>query len=358
LKATSPNIHPKFQLNGLSFQNAEELLNFAEGLLEQGDDFEISMAQFLEAWLNFESHVMVQTSGSTGTPKSIALSKSAMENSAIATGSYFKLGEGTKALLCLSSEFIAGKMMLVRAMVLGWDIHVVAPEKDALVQYNNAYDFVALVPYQVFHSLDALKKVKKIIIGGGVLPQNLEETLQDIDVEAFVTYGMTETITHVAARRVNGFARSDVYHALPEVQFETDTRGCLVITAPKIGIEKLVTNDQVELLSPISFKWLGRFDFVINSGGIKLHPETIERKLKQYLDLPFIISSEKDEALGEKVILVVEESENDIDFQEVLSKLDTIERPRKVYTLSKFPYTENGKIKRNQIKEVIQKFRK
>ena len=375
MKPTSPNIHPKFQLNGLTFESAEEILNFAEGLIEQGDDFdlihnhfdylpltdfEVNMATFLEEWLNFNDFVEVQTSGSTGKPKKIRLLKKHMIQSAEATGAYFKVGEGTKALLCLSSEFIAGKMMLVRAMVLGWDLHVVAPDKDALVQYDNPYDFVALVPYQLYHSISALDKVKKLIVGGGMLSKEMEDLLQNKSVEAFATYGMTETITHVAARRINGFAKSDVYHAFPHVKFSQDERGCLVISAPKISETEISTNDLVELVSPISFKWLGRQDFIINSGGVKLNPESIEKKLEPFLRIPFIISSEKDTALGEKVVLVIEESTSFIppNYAEVFSVLEPYERPKKVYTLSQFPYTETGKIKRAQVKEVLQKFRK
>lgn len=360
MKVTSPLIHPKFQLNGLSFESAEEILNFAEGLIEEGDDFEVSMAHFLEEWLNFNDYVVVKTSGSTGKPKQIQLEKMQMVESAKATGAYFKVGEGTKALLCLSSEFIAGKMMLVRAMVLGWDLHVVAPEKDALVQYDNPYDFVALVPYQLYHSVDALSKVKKLIVGGGVLTRQMEDMLEDLSVEAFATYGMTETITHVAARRINGFAKSEIYHALPDIKFLVDSRGCLVIHAPKLTKEDVVTNDLVELISPFSFKWLGRQDFVINSGGIKLNPETIERKLQPYLPMPFIIASEPDAGLGQKVVLVVQ-NEGRFDtpeYAQIFAHLAPYERPKKIYTLSEFPYTETGKVKRSQIDEVLRKFRK
>jgi o-succinylbenzoate---CoA ligase len=360
LKLTSPYIHPKFQLNGLSFESAEEILNFAEGLIEEGDDFEISMAHFLEEWLNFKEYVTVKTSGSTGKPKQIHIDKAQMIESAKATGAYFKVGEGTKALLCLSSDYIAGKMMLVRAMVLGWDLHVVAPEKDALVQYDNPYDFVALVPYQLYHSIDALGKVKKLIVGGGVLTRQMEELLENLSVEAFATYGMTETITHVAARRINGFAKSEIYHALPDVKFSVDNRGCLVIHAPKLSNHDIVTNDLVELISPISFKWLGRQDFVINSGGVKLQPESIERKLQPYLSMPFVITAEPDEALGQKVILVVQ-NEGRIappNYAQIFAHLEPYERPKKIYTLSDFPYTETGKVKRSQIDEVLRKFRK
>jgi len=255
LKPTSPTIHPKFKLNGLPYPNAEELLNFVDELKIQGAPYEVSMARFLEDWLNFAETVTVKTSGSTGIPKEITILKEQMIHSAQATGAYFKAGEGIRALLCLSSEYIAGKMMLVRSMTLGWDLHVVAPEKGALVEYDNPYDFVAMVPYQLHHSLDALDKVKKLIVGGGPMSRELEEKLQDKKTEVFATYGMTETITHVAVRRINGFARSEAFTALPDVKFSTDDRGCLVINAPKVSHQTVVTNDMVELQSSLSFKW-------------------------------------------------------------------------------------------------------
>lgn len=359
MKPTSPYIHPQFKLNGLSFQGAEEVLNFVEELQEQGDDFEVSMANFLEQWLNFSEFINVNTSGSTGKPKTIQLLKSQMVESARATGAYFKVGAGTKALLCLSANFIAGKMMLVRAIELGWDLHVVAPEKDALIQYDNPYDFVAVVPYQLHYAVEALSKIKKIIIGGGALSPQLEEALQNSNLEAFATYGMTETITHIAARRLNGFAKSNYFHALPNVKFSIDHRNCLVIEAPKICKDVVVTNDIVSLQSPTSFKWLGRYDFIINSGGIKINPEEVEQKLAKYILQPFIVSSEQDDLLGEKLVLVVEDKEeHEVNYQNIFIHLESYQRPKKVYTLSKFPYTESGKIKRLQLKQIIQKFRK
>lgn len=359
MKSTSPIIHPKFKLNGLSYASAEELLNFAGELAEQGASYEVSMAHFLEEWLSFDETIEVSTSGSTGTPKRIELSKQHMINSAKATGAYFKAGEGTRALLCLSSKYIAGKMMLVRAMVLGWDLHVVAPEKDALTEYDNPYDFVAMVPYQLHHSIGALDKVKKLIVGGGSISSELEARLQDKATEVFATYGMTETVTHVAIRRINGFARSEVFSALPDVKFDLDHRGCLVIHAPKVSKEPVVTNDLVELYSPIAFQWLGRHDNIINSGGIKIKPEVVEAKLSKMLKLPFIISSESDSELGQRVILILESPNGTpkLDYSKLFALLEPYERPKKVYTISEFPYTHTGKIKRGAVVEVLKRYK-
>lgn len=360
MKTTSPTLHPSFQLNGLQYNSAEELLNFADGLLQQGDPHEVSMARFIEDWLSFTETVEIQTSGSTGTPKPILLEKSRMVASAKATGAYFKVGPGTRALLCLSPDYIAGKMMLVRAMVLGWDLHVVAPEADALTQYDNDYDFAAMVPYQVKHSIASIGKVRKLIIGGGAVSSELEAALQQVSTEVFVTYGMTETITHVAVRRLNGFARSMVYSALPEVRFRTDQRNCLVIEAPNISKDPVITNDMVDLVSPTSFTWLGRFDHIINSGGIKMNPEVIEGKLSPYIDLPFIIASEPDPDLGERLILVVETKEGTAtpDYAKAFAQLDKFERPKRLYTMNMFAYTETGKIKRGDVLSVLHKHKK
>lgn len=358
MKPISQILHPSFKLNGLEFESAEELLNFADGLVEQGADHEIQMARFIEDWISLDESIIVKSSGSTGKPKDIVLKKEHMVNSARATGSYFKLGAGTSALLCLPPNYIAGKMMLVRAMILGWDLHVVAPEKDALTQYDNDYDFVAMVPYQVGHSINALSKVKKLIIGGAQITKDLDNQLQLVSTEIFETYGMTETCTHVAIRRVNGPAQSDSFSALPNVKFSADDRGCLIISAPEILDEALVTNDLVELKTPTSFTWLGRYDNVINSGGIKIFPEKIEERLSQYIDLPFIIASEYHPEFGEQVIMIIENKENTPipNYTKAFSFLSPYERPKKIYTISIFPYSKNGKLKRDGILQLIKKY--
>lgn len=349
------NIHPSFKLNGQNF-NASELFEFAKNLEKSGVHYEINIGKFLQQWLDNNDSVLVKTSGSTGIPKNIQLSKQQMVNSAKATGIFFKLPENTTALLCLPSNYIAGKMMLVRAMTLGWNLHIVAPEKDAITQYDNDYDFVAMVPYQVHHSLKSLNKINKLIIGGGAISKELNDQLQSVETEIFATYGMTETITHIAVRRINGLAKSNEYTALPEVKFSLDNRECLVIEAPNVSNEKVITNDMVKLNSLSTFEYLGRVDNVINSGGVKLFPEQIEAKLSPYINLPFIIASESDEKLGERVILILEETnkETTSTISEVFQYLNSYERPKKIYTFSKFPLTETGKIKRKEVLQILQ----
>lgn len=348
------NIHSSFKLNGLQYSSTE-LFEFAKDLENIGTHYEINIGIFLQQWLDDNDTIIVKTSGSTGVPKDIPLLKSQMVNSAKATGVFFKLGKNTTSLLCLPSNYIAGKMMLVRAMVLGWNLHIVAPQKDALTQYDNDYDFVAMVPYQVEHSIAALHKVHKLIIGGGAISKELDYKLQEVDTEVFATYGMTETITHIAVKRINGLAKSDNYTALPNVKFTQDECGCLIINAPEISDLNIITNDVVNLISPTSFEWLGRIDNVINSGGIKIYPEQIEEKLSSIIELPFIITSEKDEQLGERIILIFENDgeHHTPDFSAVFSKLTTYERPKKIYTFSKFPFTETGKINRIEVIQLL-----
>lgn len=354
MSATWKNIHPSFKLNGLQY-DLQGLLEIAKDLEKSGVHYEISIGKFLQEWLDDTSMILVKTSGSTGKPKKIELEKSHMIASAKATGVFFKLGENKTSLLCLPANYIAGKMMIVRALVLGWNLHIVAPAKDAITQYDNDYDFVAMVPYQVSYAIKDLNKIQKLIIGGAAISKELEDKLQEVNTEVFATYGMTETITHVAVRRINGLAKSKIYTALPNVKFSLDSRDCLVINAPDISKEQVITNDIVKLITPSSFEWLGRVDNVINSGGVKIFPEQIEEKLSEMISLPFIITSEEDKDFGERMILIFENNgEHPIpNFKEAFSKLSSFERPKKIYTFSKFPYTETGKILRSEVKHLL-----
>lgn len=358
---TSPYfLHPSFTLNGLQYETAEDLLSIARELEEEGKDYEVSIGKFIQKWLNNKDTVNVKTSGSTGKPKKIKILKSHMIASAKATGAYFDLAEKTSALLCLSAEHIGGKMMLVRAMTLGWNLHVVAPVKDALSHYDNEYDFVAMVPYQLYHSLKELKKVKKLIVGGGAVSEELIEQIKNVPTEIYATYGMTETISHIAVKKLNNPDKSAHFTALPNVTFTTDGRECLVIYAPGIANDLVITNDLVDLKSDTQFSWLGRYDNVINSGGFKLYPEKIEGKLISFINDPFIIASEEDEQLGQRVILIVETDQHKSlsDYSGAFSFLENYERPKKIYTLSKFPFTKTEKIKRGDILQVLKKYKK
>lgn len=386
------SVHKNFQLNGCSFFSVDELLEYSKSLSE-------GIYLFLEDWFSEKESVSVKTSGSTGTPKSIQLQKELMQNSAKATGSYFILQENTTALLCLPIEYIAGKMMLIRAITLGWHLDSIEANSNPLENVDKEYNFSAMVPLQLENSLSKIHLIKKIIVGGGVVSNSLQEKLQDISTAVFATYGMTETITHIAVKKLNKYsslrgkmtkqsvvqnettllnnaknnkiaslkkARKDkFYEILPNVTIYKDQRNCLVIDAPKVAKEIIFTNDVVNLISDTQFEWLGRFDNVINSGGIKLHPEKIEEKLSKIISNRFFVVGIKDEKLGEKLVLIIEVNESVISshpeisgekslFNEIknLTTLSKFEIPKEIHFIKGFVETETGKIQR---KKTLQK---
>ncbi|WP_152287777.1 AMP-binding protein [Flavicella marina] len=338
-------IHPAFKVNDKSFVNSKELCSFVQ-------KFSLESAVFLEDWFDDKEVVVVQTSGSTGVPKTIEIKKSHMRNSALATGDFFELRAGTRALLCMSSEYIAGKMMWVRALLLGWEMDVVVPVSNPLSTNTKRYDFSAMVPLQVANSINELERVKKLIVGGGVLSKEVEKQLQTVTTKVYATYGMTETVTHIAIKKINQTFASDYYQTLPSVKVSIDDRGCLVIDAPKIADEIVVTNDMVEIQSENSFQWLGRFDSVINSGGVKIIPEQIEKELSKTISGNFFVAGIHDDLFGEKVVLIVEGKGNLIqnkpDILHFLknTKLSAYQVPKAIYFVEKFEMTDTKKIKR------------
>ena len=307
--------------------------------------------QFISEWYSSDDEMIVQTSGSTGKPKSISVKKKCMRNSAQLTGKTFNLKEGDTALLCIPMKYIAGKMMVVRALELGLDLKVVEPSSNPLNGIKEIVDFSAMVPFQLENSLNQLNKIKTLIIGGGQVSPKLVEKLQIESTQVYETYGMTETLTHVAIKPLNGPNISDLFRALDGIHFEKDDRGCLAIHASALNPVPIVTNDLVELIDENSFRWLGRFDNVINSGGVKIIPELVEAKLLSIIpNNRFFINGESDESLGEKVVLVVEGNVIEISFD----SLEKFEKPKEIYFISEFLETESGKIRRGETLKIIQ----
>jgi len=346
-------LHPKFRFNGHQLSQ-EELVEVAYSLIKEGEDFEIAIGDFLLDWFSPHPEIEVKTSGSTGNPKPIKLKKEQMVNSAMATGEFFELNENDKALLCLPANYIAGKMMLVRAMVLGLQIDYVNPGANPLLTVDKDYDFSAMVPLQVQGSLNDLSKIKTLIIGGAPVSTDLKNKLQDVSTVVFETYGMTETITHIAAKKISNISSSEVgtgFEILPNVTINVDDRGCLVIDAPNVSDKEVVTNDLVELISKSEFKWLGRYDNIINSGGVKLIPELIEQKLSKFISNRFFVTAVPDDQLGQKLVLVVEvKTKKDELLEELKSSksLDRFEIPKEVLVVEKFMETGSGKIDRDK----------
>lgn len=337
------SIHNRFKINDFHFDK-EALFQLAYSLIKEGKEYEKDLGVFLLDWLDDKETIQLTTSGTTGAPKVITIKKQSMVHSAIATGNFFNLHPQDKALLCLPARYIAGKMMIVRSMMLGLELDIMAPSShlDDLLSHKN-YDFVAIVPLQAENSWDKLHQFKMIIIGGAKVSDDLAIKLKEIKSDIFETYGMTETITHIAAKKIG----EAYFNVLEHVLISTNERNCLVIDAPSISDEKVVTNDIVEILNEKQFKWIGRYDNVINSGGIKLFPEQIEAKLASKIRNRFFIVGQPDDVLGSKVVLVIEGTEQEIDLT-IFNSLDKFERPKKILFVSEFVETETKKINRNQ----------
>ncbi|MEP3836500.1 MAG: AMP-binding protein [Algibacter sp.] len=348
------NVHLKFKLDNLNYKY-DDLMEVAYSYVKEGLPYQQELGNFLLDWLDEKDHVIVKTSGSTGKPKKIEIKKQAMVNSAIATGDYFNLKPGDKILHCLPSNFIAGKMTIVRAIVLGLELDMVQPAALPLIDYEKDYTFCAFTPMQLKNFAKYLKKIKTVIVGGGRVSQAIVELIKDKKPNVYETYGMTETVSHIAVKKLNNFtgAKDEAFFTtLPGIKVSKDDRGCLTIKAPKLSDEEIITNDMVDIISDTSFEWLGRFDNVINSGGIKLYPEQIESKLQDKIPGEFFIASREDDTLGDKLILVVEGQKRAID-PSIFIELDKYEKPKEIHFVPHFKETKSGKINRNKTLETL-----
>ena len=304
---------------------------------------------FVVDWLHPSQTVDLQTSGSTGAPRTIAMKKKWLENSARLTAATFRLKPGDSAFLCLPPQYVAGKMMLVRALCLGLDLKVAEPSSDPLAGISGNIDFLAMTPMQLSQSIlhGRLEKVKTVIVGGAQISPASGEQIQSQKTRIVETWGMTETASHVATRPLNGADKSDCFSALPGVRFSQDNRRCLIIRADHLGGKPIITNDVVELLNDHAFHWLGRHDNVINTGGVKVFPEVIEKKLAvHFTDRQFYIAGRADDILGEKVVLFIEGEPFQLP-QEIRDSLTKYEKPGNVEFLDKFSHTSSGKIIRD-----------
>tara|TARA_R110002050_G_scaffold200591_1_gene335554 strand:+ start:105851 stop:106888 length:1038 start_codon:yes stop_codon:yes gene_type:complete len=325
-------------------------------LILQNDlpEWERDIFEFLAEWFSDSTHISVHTSGSTGKPKIISKSKSTLRNSAQMTGEFFQFQRHQTALLCLPAKYIAGKMMLVRAIVWQLDLIYITPQIELKIPETAIY-FGAMTPQQVSKNLANLRGISQLIIGGAPISPSLEKEILNIPPTCFATYGMTETVSHIALRKIKTTPTD--YQTLPHIRINTDSRNCLVIEAPKLLSEKIVTNDLVTISSPKSFQWVGRIDHVINTGGVKISPEKVESKIAQYITAPFFIGGVDDEKWGQNVVLLLESNPFELSLlktqlKEVLSKF---ENPHSIHFIEKFKRTENGKLQRNETLKLLLK---
>ncbi len=347
-------MHPSFslQIENNYYQSETLLKRVNNTAITEAEPWIESIFSFLRDWLNDNDEITAKTSGSTGVPKPIRLKKRAMLASARLTCDYFGLQPMDKALLCLSTDYIAGKMMLVRAIERGLHLIAVSPQGCPLSGTSIKVKFSAMVPLQVERCIEegCLDRTEQLLIGGAALPNHLLNSVQKTTTACYISYGMTETMSHVALRRLNGPRASQWYEGLTGIRFSLDQRGCLSIDAAPLGIANIQTNDLCELQDEQHFRWLGRADFVINSGGIKIIPEQIEFLLSTEVLFPFIITGIPHPLLGEQVVMIVEAAQDEILASQILKKANTIcpqyHAPKQILFVPRLNYTSTGKIDR------------
>jgi O-succinylbenzoic acid--CoA ligase len=335
------------------------LLAYAENKLEMSGlpDWEHDLFSFIVQWFSSADYVLIYTSGSTGPPKEIRIPKTQMLRSAKRTLRYFDVKPFENILLCLPVKYIAGMMVVVRAFAGSGNLVTLSPQQLSLGSIKGKIGFASMVPLQVAKLLDEhrnLDNLEKLLLGGAPVSQNLAEKVKkSFRGQVWETYGMTETITHVAVRKID--EEPQVFHALPGVSFSVDDRECLIISDPFIRDQQVVTNDRVELLSNTSFRLLGRMDHVINSGGIKVQPEEIERLIGPNIDGRFCITSIPHETMGQMVVLVVEKGADLDKLRDGLAAIENYRRPKKIIELDLIPTSSNGKIDLKAVKDKVSK---
>ncbi|VBB47108.1 AMP-dependent synthetase and ligase [uncultured Paludibacter sp.] len=329
-------------------------------LLQKNVLWQQEIYSFLKNWFDDTEVVTLHTSGSTGTPKEIHLSKETMRNSARMTNHFFDLNSTKTALLCLPASYIAGKMMLVRAILGSFNLIITEPKANPFENLKISIDFTAITPYQLQHSIESLKnaEVKNIIVGGGQITPQLEEKISEIPTLMYETYGMTETASHIALRKINGERKSEFFTVLEGVSIRKDENNCLIINAPHLSRNEIHTNDLVEIADEKTFRWLGRMDNVINSGGIKIFPEQIEKKIATLIPFRYFISSLPDESLGNKVVLIIE-TEKYTETQELVLKeklqstLNKYEIPKQIFYIPQFICSASNKILKKETMDLL-----
>jgi O-succinylbenzoic acid--CoA ligase len=308
---------------------------------------------FLKSYNSFNEYE-IETSGTTGPSKILLVTKMQMQISATTTLSFFNLKPGMTTILCLSSNYIAGKMMLVRAIIGRLKIIIIEPTLTPSLFINEPIDFIPLVPVQAKELLSSGKRdlVKTLLIGGGQVDLPTKELLKDSRLNAYESFAMTETLSHFALKRIHP-NKQEYFTTLPGFKLKVTENSEMILLNNDLLNESILTKDIIELYDESHFKWLGRSDNLINSGGVKINPEQIEQILKPYLpNNNFIISGAPSNKFGQEVVLIIEGKETEININDIIG-LDRYSIPKKFYFLNKFPRTESGKIQRNKLLENI-----
>ncbi|GAB0155371.1 AMP-binding protein [Chryseobacterium sp. Alg-005] len=322
--------------------------------LDFGTDFEKKIKKFLEEWFSNTEMVKIQTSGSTGTPKVFEIEKNRMIRSAVMTCNFLGLKEGDTALLCLPVEYISGKMMMVRSIERKLKLMISDPSLKPLGNLDSEIDFCAMTPLQVENSLDKIHWIKNLIIGGAAVSESLKKRISDSATHIYETYGMSETLSHIALRQITP-QPEDYFTVFENISISIDERGCLKIFAPDLNAEIIQTNDLVEIKNEKQFRFLGRVDNVINSGGAKIFPEQLEALIKREIPNEAVISGVEDESLGQKLILIIEGEESEDLIKKILEIQfeKSFHRPKEIIFIDKIPRTPNGKVNRRELHDLI-----
>lgn len=326
---------------------------------------------FMKLWLGDTTDFELQTSGSTGVPKTINVTRVQLSSSARLTGQALGLGAGTKALVCLNIAYVAGMMMLVRGMELGWNLSIMEPVSNPFIHLegNKHFDFTALVPMQLSACMEDelakenIPRLGKILLGGAPVGLALLKQIQDLQTPVYHSYGMTETVSHIALKTLNGKDQNDFYLFLSEVVGGVDDRNCLFISGPMTNGVIVQTNDLVEMNpTGTGFKWIGRADNVINSGGVKIVLDTVDDQIAHVLfrlklSNNYFTWYQEDEKLGQKLVLFVEGNAEIISdktlLAEIRKEVSTYQTPKHVYFVNRFEKTPTDKTDKRRTAEIL-----
>lgn len=344
----------------LSYRGKDAIAKYQELLQNSNENWIQNIYAFLVEWYNENDFIELKTSGSTGVPKNILMKKSAMIFSATQTLSYFNFDKGSKFLLCLPAEFIGGKMMILRALIGEMNLYAVEPKLNVEIS-NESFHFSAMIPLQVENYLkNENSSIDKIIIGGASISNQLEKKIQNQTKTHFwATYGMTETVSHIALRKINGDERNSSFIPMKNILIGKDERQCLTIYNKNYSDDVIITNDIAEFDSENHFTILGRWDNIINSGGLKIIPEELENEINLFIENRSMIIGLSDDHLGQKVVLLIEGEELDpITLNLLKNNLkDKLGKkcPKEIYFMPKFVETDNGKLNRGDTIDLFNK---
>lgn len=342
-------VHPDFRLNGTKFHSKSRSLKELISFFKHHLGFQsTAVEEFLGQWINSDQ-LFFETSGTTSDrPKHFFVKKQVAINSIKITAKYFDLKPNDSALHCSPMNYVVGKMQLLRALVLGLSVDFVKPSAKPLKE-TLAYDFVAMTPMQVANSLDFLDQVKILLVGGGLFSTHLQKKIFKKNINAFESYGMAETLSHIAIRKITDPIA--VFKLLPGVTYQVDNRSCLLVNAPHLDVEKLKTNDRVVAVNHKTFKLLGRVDSLINTGGVKINPEFIEDRLAEVISTSFFVAGIPNEVLGQEIVLVLENTDSKqinsiVEAIQTIDMLKPYEKPKRIFLYEVFIKTSSQKIRR------------